>query len=211
MASTSNNGRLVFMEIARFMKTICVFCGSNPGNDPVYLETARLLGEELVNQNLALVYGGASVGIMGATADSVLKSSGQVFGVIPKVLEKKEVSHKGLTKLYIVDSMHERKQMMFDLSDGFITLPGGLGSLEEICEVLTWAQLGLHKKPCGFLNIKGYYNSLIAQFDHCVNEGLMQAEVREMILVDTSPLSLLEKFRNYQPPSVEKWIGKKQT
>lgn len=192
------------------MKSICVFCGSNSGLNPAYVQAAKNLGAEIVKQGLSLIYGGASVGLMGAIADAVLKAGGQAFGVIPQNLESKEIAHKNLTKLYVVESMHQRKQMMFDLSDAFLTLPGGLGSLEEICEVLTWAQLGLHKKPCGFLNINGFYDHLIVQFDRIVSEGMMKPENREMILVDNSITAILQKFRSYQAPSVDKWITKKQ-
>jgi uncharacterized protein (TIGR00730 family) len=169
------------------MKSICVFCGSNSGINPAFVKSAANLGKILAEKNISLVYGGAGVGLMGALADSVLKNGGQVFGVIPKHLETKEVAHKNLTKLYVVESMHQRKQLMFDLSDGFMTLPGGLGSLEEICEILTWAQLGLHKKPCGILNVAGFYNFLIAQFDHAVKEQLMVEAHREMILIESNP------------------------
>jgi uncharacterized protein (TIGR00730 family) len=193
------------------MKSICVFCGSNPGTNPIYVATAKALGEELVRQDLSLVYGGASVGLMGTLADSVLKAGGQVFGVIPEMLQMKEIAHQRLTKLYVVASMHERKQMMFDLSDGFITLPGGLGSIEEMCEVLTWGQLGLHKKPCGFLNTNQFYSPMISQFERCVQEGMMKEQHREMIIVDPTPAGLIEKLRTYQPPDVEKWMNKKQT
>jgi uncharacterized protein (TIGR00730 family) len=192
------------------MKSICVFCGSSSGNNPIYPAAAKHLGDELVRQDLSLVYGGASVGLMGIIADSVLKAGGQVFGVIPKMLESREIAHQNLTKLYVVDSMHERKQIMFDLSDGFITLPGGLGSIEEICEVLTWGQLGLHKKPCGFLNISNFFNPLISQFERCVQDGMMKEEYREMILLDNSPVGLIQKLRSYQAPDIEKLMSKKQ-
>lgn len=148
---------------------------------------------------------------MGAVADAALKKGGQVFGVIPKALVSKEVEHKSLTKLYIVENMHQRKQMMFDLADGFITLPGGLGTFEEICEVLTWGQLGMHKKPCGFLNVQGYYDALMKQFDHAVGEGLMKAEHRAMALSDSNFDGLWKKMLNYQAPDAEKWIGRKET
>lgn len=193
------------------MKSICVFCGSNQGTNPIYVAAAKALGEELVRQDLSLVYGGASVGLMGAVADAVLKAGGQVFGVIPEMLQLKELAHTRLTKLYVVASMHERKQMMFDLSDGFITLPGGLGSLEEICEVLTWAQLGLHKKPCGFLNINQFYSPLISHFERAVQEGMMKEQHREMILLDSAPAALIQKLRTYQAPDIEKLLTKKQT
>jgi uncharacterized protein (TIGR00730 family) len=193
------------------MKAICVFSGSNSGKNPGFLKVANQLGKTLAEKNIALIYGGASVGLMGAVADGALTNGGQVFGVIPKHLESKEISHKTLTKLYLVESMHQRKQLMFDLADAFITIPGGLGSLEELCEILTWAQLGLHQKPCGLLNFEGFYDSLIAQFDHILNEDLMKKAHREMIIVDKSVDGLLKKFLSYQPPVTEKWLKKKET
>ncbi|MBN8554692.1 MAG: TIGR00730 family Rossman fold protein [Deltaproteobacteria bacterium] len=193
------------------MKSVCVFCGANAGKNPIYLKSAKDLGQILSQKDISLVYGGSSVGLMGAVADGVLSEKGRAFGVIPKHLEEKEIAHKNLTKLYVVDSMHERKALMFDLSEGFITLPGGLGSLEETCEILTWAQLGLHKKPVGILNVNGFYDFFLKQLDLAVQEELMKPVHREMVIVDSDPQKLLKKMSAYQPPDLDKWIGRKQT
>ncbi|MCP4722847.1 MAG: TIGR00730 family Rossman fold protein, partial [Desulfobacteraceae bacterium] len=156
------------------MKKICVYCGSSPGRHPEYVAAARFLAEELLSRKIGLVYGGAHVGIMGEIADTVLKGGGEVIGIMPRALVDKEVSHPGLTELKIVDSMHQRKAMMADLSHGFIALPGGLGTIEELFEALTWAQLGFHKKPCGLLNARGYYDHLSAFLDHTVEEKFVK-------------------------------------
>jgi uncharacterized protein (TIGR00730 family) len=187
------------------MKKVCVNCGSNPGFNPVYKETARKLGKALVSCNLELVYGGAEVGLMGEVANAVMQAGGIAIGVIPQFLADR-VSHRGLTELHIVASMHERKQMMTELSDAFIALPGGFGTLEEIAEILTWAQLGFHKKPCGLINIAGYFDSFLAFLDHAVSEGFMKKAHREMLLVSDDPTALLECFKSYEAPLVEKWI-----
>ena len=187
------------------MKRICVNCGSNPGNNPAYLEMAELLGKILAKRNLKLVYGGASVGLMGKVADAVLNSGGSAIGVIPKMFADK-VSHQGLTELYIVDSMHERKAKMFELADGFIALPGGFGTIEEITELLTWAQLGLNKKPCGIINVNGYFDNLLTFFDRSVAEGFIKQEHREMLFVEDFPETLLDRFEEYNAPRVGKWI-----
>ena len=193
------------------MKKICVYCGSSPGLRPEYIAAARFLAEELLVRNIGLVYGGANVGIMGEIANTVLSGGGDVTGIIPKALEDLEVSHKGLTELIIVDSMHERKSMMADLSDGFIALPGGLGTVEELFEVLTWAQLGFHKKPCGLLNASGYYDHLSAFLDHSVSEGFVKDAHRSMLMVEENPITLLDRFATYEPPRVNKWIGREDT
>jgi uncharacterized protein (TIGR00730 family) len=193
------------------VKRICVYCGSNPGKSAEFLESARSLARALVQRDICLVYGGASVGIMGEIADNVLAGGGQVIGVIPQALADKEVSHAGLTELKIVDSMHERKAIMADISDGFIALPGGLGTLEEIFEVLTWAQLGFHKKPCALLNVKGYYDKLIQFLNHAVAEGFVAKPHREMLLVEKEPHRLLEIMAAYNAPAVDKWIGHNET
>lgn len=176
------------------MKNICVFCASSSGSKPVYAETAKQLGHYLAEHNYRLIFGGGRVGLMGITADAVLEKGGEVYGVIPDFLDKKEVAHKGLTKLIIVSSMHERKTQMFDLSDGIIALPGGFGTLEELTEVLTWAQLGLHQKPIGILNVDGYYDHLVRLFDHMVSEGLLKKENRDMLLVSDSITELLTEI-----------------
>ena len=188
------------------MKRICVNCGSSPGFSPLYMEIAEKLGQVLIECNLELVYGGADVGLMGKVADTVLKSGGTVIGIIPKSFAHK-VSHQGLTELHVVGSMHERKAMMYDLSDGFIALPGGFGTIEEVAEILTWSQLGLSNKPCGIINVNGYFDKLLSFFDDAVVEGFMKQEHRDMLLTDESPKALLDKLYAYQVPSIEKWVG----
>jgi uncharacterized protein (TIGR00730 family) len=193
------------------MKRICVFSGSSPGARPEYREAAVDLGSTLARSGLGLVYGGAKVGLMGALADAALAAGGHVVGVIPQVLVQKEVAHAGLTDLRVVSSMHERKGLMAELSDGFIALPGGMGTLEELAEVLTWAQLGMHRKPCGLLNVAGYYDGLAAFLDHAVSERFILPAHRTMLLVATTAKDLLESFASYRAPVVEKWIDRKQT
>ncbi len=190
------------------MKRICVNCGSSPGHHPSYLRAAEKLGQALLERNLELVYGGSDVGLMGKVADAVLNAGGSVIGVIPNSFAHK-VSHEGLTELHIVESMHERKAMMFDLSDGFIALPGGFGTLDEFSELLTWSQLGLCKKPCGIVNVNGYFDKLLAFFDGAVAEGFIRPEHRDMLFVDESPDALLDKFYTYEAPTIEKWVGLK--
>ena len=186
------------------MKRVCVYCGSSPGIHREYAEAARNLGCALARHDLELVYGGADVGLMGILADAVLEANGRVVGVIPEAFAHR-VSHHGLTELHVVATMHERKQMMFDLSDAFIALPGGLGTLEELTELLTWAQIGLHRKPCGLLNIAGYYDTLLTFMDHVEAEGFMKPRHRAMILVADDAEALLTQFQNYLPPSADKW------
>jgi len=173
------------------------------------MDLAKVLGQELVKNDIGLVYGGASVGIMGEIADTVLAEGGEVVGVIPQALVEKEISHKKLTELRVVESMHERKTMMAEISDGFIALPGGLGTLEELFEVLTWSQLGFHKKPCALLNVEGYYDSLLAFLAHAVDEQFIKPVHHEKLLVESSPIELLLAMSRYQPPSADKWIGLK--
>jgi uncharacterized protein (TIGR00730 family) len=188
------------------MKRICVFCGSNTGSKSIYAETAQNLGKLLARNNIGLVYGGGRVGLMGILADSVLAASGEVIGVIPKGLFAREVAHEGLTELRFVESMHQRKAMMEELSDGFIALPGGYGTCEEFCEMVTWSQLGIHNKPCGVLNIEGFYDSYLSFLDTAVKEGFLRMEHRKLILEDEHPFELLNKMRNFNPPKVTKWI-----
>jgi uncharacterized protein (TIGR00730 family) len=190
------------------MKRICVFCGSSPGARPEYLQAARELGHTLARKKLGLVYGGASVGIMGEIAKTVLESGGDVIGVIPRKLVEKEVAFTELSDLRVVGSMHERKALMVELADGFIALPGGLGTIEEFFEVLTWAQLGMHQKPCGLLNVCQFYGKLMSFLDNVVNQQFIEPEHRSMVLTDESPERLLQKFELYQPPKVDKakWI-----
>jgi uncharacterized protein (TIGR00730 family) len=190
------------------MRRICVFCGSSPGSRPEYRAAAEEMGAELVRKNVGLVYGGGNVGLMGIIADAVLKAGGEAIGVIPENLMALEVGHKGLTKLHVVRSMHERKALMADLSDAFIAMPGGFGTLEEFCEMVTWTQLGLHAKPCGILNIRGYYTPLLRMFDHAEDEGFLKPENRALVLAKESPAELLRALEEWRPVRVEKWISR---
>lgn len=185
---------------------LCVFCGSSAGQDPVYMASARLLGETLAKNGIELVYGGASVGLMGAVADAALAAGGHVIGVMPQALVDKEIAHGALSDLRVVGSMHERKAMMAELSDGFIALPGGLGTFEELFEVWTWAQLGYHKKPCALLNVAGFYDKLAGFLDDVVERGFVKPVHRAMLIVRDEPAALIEAIRAYEPPKVEKWI-----
>jgi len=193
------------------MKRITVFCASSFGTEKIYEEQAILVGKTLAQQNIELVYGGANVGLMGAVADGALNAGGKVIGVLPNFLRSKEIAHLGLTELILVESMHERKTKMNDLCDGVIALPGGFGTLEELFEMLTWAQLGLHKKPIAILNVNGFYDSLIALLQTMTEKGLLKDVNREMLLVSDNIDDLLEKMRNYVPPTVGKWIDKEQS
>jgi uncharacterized protein (TIGR00730 family) len=193
------------------IKSICVYCGSSPGRRDDYATAARALAAALVERNIRLVYGGANVGIMGVLADTVLSLGGEAVGVIPEALVQKEVAHTGLTKLHITQSMHERKTLMAELADGFVALPGGIGTLEEIFEVWTWAQLGFHAKPCGLLNAAGYYDTLATFLDQTVAEQFVKQPHRSMLLVDSDPAALLERFRSYEPPLVAKLLDSKGT
>ena len=193
------------------MKRITVFCASSFGTEKIYEEQAILVGKTLAEQNIELVYGGANVGLMGAVADGTLNAGGKVIGVLPNFLRFKEIAHLGLTELVLVESMHERKTKMNDLCDGVIALPGGFGTLEELFEMLTWAQLGLHKKPIAILNINVFYDSLIALLQTMTEKGLLKEVNQKMLLVSDSIDDLLEKMRNYVPPTVGKWIDKAQS
>lgn len=195
----------------KVVRQICVYCGSSPGKRPEYIEEAKKLAELLVREGIGLVYGGASVGIMGSLADTVLNNGGQVTGIIPEGLVSKEVAHNGLTDLQVVSSTHERKFAMAEQSDGFIALPGGLGTIEELFEVLTWSQLGFHQKPVGLLNVCGYYDHLSSFLDHAVSEEFVKQDHRHMLMVEENPQTLIEGFKNYEPPSVEKWIDREST
>lgn len=185
------------------LKRLAVFCGSSNGASSAYREGAVQLGKELAKRGISLVYGGASVGIMGTVADTVLEEGGEVIGVMPKLLIEREISHQHVTKLFIVDSMHERKAKMAELADGFIALPGGPGTLEEFFEIFTWAQIGIHQKPLGLLNINHYYDPLLALFDHMVTEQFLQAKYRSMSIVDSDAKALLDQFETYQAPTVK--------
>lgn len=188
------------------LNNICVYLGSNTGRTPVYVEQAQALGRELARRDIGLVYGGSNVGLMGALADAALQAGGRVIGILPERLKSKEMAHPGLTELHIVATMHERKHMMAELADGFIALPGGAGTFEEIFETWTWAQLGFHAKPCGLLNIAGYYDKLADFLDHAAQERFMREEHRTMLMVESSPAALLDRYADYQAPTVSKWI-----
>lgn len=193
------------------MNSICVFCGSSGGSRTGYADAARETGRTIADAGLTLVYGGADVGLMGLVADAALAAGGKVVGILPAALKDKEIGHNGLTELHVVGSMHERKAMMADRSDAFMALPGGAGTLEEIFEVWTWGQLGLHQKPCGLLNTGGFYDSLIRFLDHQTAEGFMKPEMRTMVQVAETPADLIAKFGAYTPPSTPKWIRPEDT
>lgn len=188
------------------MRRITVFCGSSSGNDAIYTEQARLLGQILAQRGMGVVYGGALVGLMGAVAEGALASGGEVIGVIPSFLRTREIAHEGLSRLIVVDSMHERKQRMHDLCDGFIALPGGFGTLEEFFEILTWGQLGLHDKAMGLLDTGGYYGHLLSFLDGAVSKGFLKNINRQMIQVSEDIGALLDKMNTYTPPPVGKWL-----
>jgi len=190
------------------LNTICVFCGSSGGLKPGYRAAATELGELLAAGGLTLIYGGGSTGLMGTVADATLGAGGEVIGVIPHALVAKEVSHSGLTKLHVVDSMHERKALMASLSDAFIALPGGFGTAEELCEILTWGQLGIHQKPVGLLNVEGFFDALLEWLDHSSREGFIRPEHRQLLLADTNPSRLLARMSAYEIPTVEKWLDR---
>ncbi len=188
------------------IRRLCVFCGSSAGREPGYRRLAESLGRALAQRGIGIVYGGASVGLMGALADAALAAGGEVVGVIPQALIEREIGHPGLTQLRIVTSMHERKALMAELSDGFVALPGGIGTLEELFEVWTWAQLGLHAKPCALLDTDGFYRPLAAFLDHLVDAGFVREAHRDMLLTAHSPEELLTAFEAYRPPRVGKWL-----
>jgi uncharacterized protein (TIGR00730 family) len=187
------------------MSRICVYCGSNSGNRAIYSEAAKELADVLVRHDFELVYGGADKGIMGVIANAVLELGGKVHGVIPKILSEKELAHQNLTELHVVASMHERKTMMAALSDGFIAMPGGYGTLEEIIEIITWGQLQFHDKPCGLLNVGGYFDHLLAYLDRATAEGFLKVENRKMLLCESTAAELIQRFEVYCAPKVEKW------
>jgi uncharacterized protein (TIGR00730 family) len=196
------------MASDRQLKRICVFCGTNPGSRPAYGSAARELGRVLADQDIELVYGGASVGIMGELADSVQEHGGHVTGIIPQQLMEKEAAHTGIRNLIVVASMHQRKSQMADMSDGFIALPGGIGTLEGFFEVLTWGQLGIHAKPAGILNVEGYFDALTGFLDHAVEEGFLTDTHRHAIMVESQPARLLERLRAFTPAESEKLMGR---
>lgn len=188
------------------MRAICVFCGSNPGRRPEYLAAAADLGRLLAGRGIGVVYGGAQVGVMGALADAALAAGGEVVGVIPRHLVEAEVAHDGLSTLHVVASMHERKALMAQLSDGFIALPGGMGTLEEFAEITTWSQLGLHAKPTGLLNVLGYFDQLLAFLDHATGERFLRPEHRRRVLAEPQAPALLAAMDRWEPPPARKWI-----
>ncbi len=190
------------------LNSICIFCGANHGLDPVYEKVARDVGRQLALEQRQIVYGAGSVGLMGVIADAALAEGGYVVGVIPTFLKEKEVDHKGIQEVIVTDTMHVRKQTMVDRSEGFIALPGGLGTLDELAEILSWAQLGLHRHPVGILNVNGYFDQLIAFVDHSVAQGFVRQENREIILVDDDLTRLLAKMEAYEAPDVEKWLNR---
>lgn len=193
------------------MRSVCVFCGGNPGARPSYQAAAARLGAALAERGLALVYGGASAGLMGAVADAVLAKGGAAYGVLPDFMIKREVAHRGLTALELVGSMTERKARMGERADAFVALPGGFGTLDELFEVLTWSQLGLHHKPIALLDVDGYWTSLVAFLDHAAREGLLRPEHRAMLFVETDVPTLLDRLASYRLPEVPKAIGPGQT
>lgn len=195
----------------RDLKSILVYCGANSGNKPVYRDVAIDVGNIFAEEKITLVYGGGSIGIMGIIANTVLGAGGRVIGVIPDFLNVKEVGHTGLTALHEVKSMHQRKSVMEKLSDGVMVLPGGYGTFDEMFEMLTWSQLGLHRKPIGILNVNGYYDHLIAQLDKMVEEGFLSVNNRTLLLVDTDPKMLLEKMRTFNVKTEEKWLDRGET
>lgn len=193
------------------MRRLCVFCGSSVGNQPAYAEAAQAMGALLAARGIGLVYGGGHVGLMGVIADAVMASGGEVIGVIPQTLADREIAHTGITELHVVDSMHTRKALMAELSDGFVAMPGGVGTFEEFFEVVTWTQLGLHRKPCGLLNVNAFYTPLAAFIDQAVSEGFIKPVHRAGIVVDSDPERLLDTLATIQLPDVPKWIRRDET
>ena len=190
------------------LRRICVFCGSSSGAGDIYLQSARDVGRLLCERGIELVYGGGKVGLMGALADACLAGGGRVTGVIPQLLVDKEVAHQGLTELHVVQTMHERKAWMADLADAFVALPGGYGTWDELCEVLTWSQIGIQRKASALLNVNGYYDPLLAMADRAVAEGFLRDIHRELLLTDTNPARLLDRLETYVTPVVDKWMGR---
>jgi uncharacterized protein (TIGR00730 family) len=190
------------------MKRVCVFCGSHTGANPNYIAAAQALGRTIAHRRLGLVYGGTNVGLMGAVADAALAQGGEVIGVIPELIASKGIAHPKLTELHKIPTMHERKALMAELSDGFIALPGGYGTLEEFFEVLTWLQLGLHRKPCGLLNVEGFYDLLIQFTDHAVAQQFIRPQHHASLFVETDPGKLLDLMAAFQPPTVQKWMNR---
>ena len=192
------------------MKRVCVFCGSRNGTRDQYVAAARRMGEALARRGIGLVYGGGGIGLMGVLADAAVSAGGDVIGVIPKALMAREVAHRGLPDLRVVASMHERKAVMAELADAFVALPGGFGTLEEFCEALTWAQLGIHRKPCGLLNVEGFFDPLLSLFDHAVRERFVSPDHRSLVVVEEDPERLLDALSRWEPPALERWMGREE-
>jgi uncharacterized protein (TIGR00730 family) len=190
------------------LKQICVFCGSSPGASPIYMETAREVGRELARRDQTLIYGGGRLGLMGAVAEGALELGGRVIGVIPELLMRKEVAYDDLPDLRVVGSMHERKALMAELADAFVALPGGFGTFEELCEIITWHQLGIYRKPIGLLNVGGYYDPLLALFDHAVEQRFVRPEHRKLVLAESEFNPLMAAMETYQSPLLDKWIDR---
>lgn len=188
------------------IKSICVFCGAAHGLRPEYAAAASAVGAGIARRGLKLVYGGGKVGLMGSVADAALSAGGQVIGVMPRALVEKEIAHENLTELHVVSTMHERKALMSDLADAFLVLPGGFGTLDEFCEIITWAQLGFHRKTIAFLNVQGYYDPFLAFVDHTVAEGFISPASREVLLVGETPDALLDRLVTHSPPEVNRWL-----
>jgi uncharacterized protein (TIGR00730 family) len=188
------------------MRRVCVYAGSNPGSHPDYADAARALAATLAERGIGLVYGGGKVGLMGVLADTVLAAGGEAIGVMPQALIDREIGHRGLTELRVVDSMHARKALMAELSDAFVAVPGGIGTLEELIEVYTWSQLGIHRKACGVLNVRGYYDHLAAFLDHAVTQGFLRPQHRAVLSAASEPADLLDRLAAYEPPAVGKWL-----
>ena len=203
---TFRRGRLD-RTIESVIGALCVFCGSSPGRRPAYATAARLVGELLAQRQIALVYGGGNVGLMGILADACLGAGGKVVGVIPQALAQKEIAHAGLTEMHVVGSMHERKALMADRADAFLALPGGFGTWDEFCEVFTWSQLGILRKACALLNVEGYYDPFLSLADRACEDGFVLPKHREMLLADSDPVRLLQRVYEYQPPQFDKWMG----
>jgi hypothetical protein len=193
------------------LHTVCVFCAANPGGDPVYVERARAMGHFLAESGRRVVYGGGRTGLMGALAEGALAAGGEVIGIMPRHLVDREVAHTGLTELRVVDSMHERKALLAELSDGFLAMPGGLGTLEELFEVWTWGQLGLHRKPYGLLEVAGFYAPLLAFLDHSVSAGFIRPEYRQLLVVESDPGALIARMEAAEPPALPRWLDRSTT
>jgi len=196
---------------ARTIRRVCAFCGSNVGSDPAYRDAARELGEEIVRRGWALVYGGGRVGLMGVLADAALTAGGEVVGVIPEMLATKELLHTGATQMHVAPGMHARKALMEELADAFVALPGGFGTFEELLEIITWAQLGLHTKPIGLLNVRGFYDGLIGVFDHAIAEGFIKEKHRGLVVAARTAAELLNRLETHEMPRVRKWIQVEET